>query len=335
MTCCQVLEMSRKILDLDPNNYRKHMIHGEGRDWAETNCYVDVWIELLHGMGHEPIAALPYTFAIDFEGDQWTFFKYPLADLDRLYGLDIQELNIWRDLLECVEEQLEQGRHTLVELDSFFLPDTLGTAYKIEHVKSTVAINSIDRENRRMEYFHNQGYHRLEGEDFEQLFLSADTLDDRILPPYVEFVKKRNRPLLSENDLVLESLSCFKYQLKNLPVNNPFLSFKERFAHDFSDLAVVDIDFFHKYSFATLRQYGVCFELCKTYLEWIKQNGAGSGDFDMPITAYSEISTSSKVFQFQLARSIARKKPLDLSPLDSMAEHWQRAVDFLTDAYLK
>ena len=48
------------------------------RAWAETNCYVDLWVELLHALGHDPIAALPFTLAIDFEGDQWTFFKFPL-----------------------------------------------------------------------------------------------------------------------------------------------------------------------------------------------------------------------------------------------------------------
>jgi len=326
--------MSIKILNINPDSYSKHLIHGEGRDWAETNCYVDVWIELLHSMGHEPIAALPYTFAIDFEGDQWTFFKYPLADLDRLYGLDVQELNIWRNLLECIEEQVEKGRHVLVELDSYFLPDTQGTAYKIDHVKSTVAINEIDRDKKYMEYFHNQGYHKLEGEDFEQLFLNSAILDDRILPPYVEFIKKRNRPLLNQQQLAEESLSCFKYQLENLPIDNPFLSFKERFAEDFSDLNSIDIDFFHKYSFATLRQYGVCFELCKTYLVWLQKQNTGNSDLKIPINSYAEISASSKIFQFQLARAIARKKPLDLSPLDEMAKHWKIATSYLIKAYL-
>lgn len=327
--------MSIKILDIDPASYCKHLIHGEGRDWAETNCYVDVWIELLHAMGHEPIAALPYTFGIDFEGDQWTFFKYPLADLDKLYGLDVQELNIWRNLLECIEEQIGKGRHVLVELDSYFLPDTQGTAYKLEHVKSTVAINEIDRDKKYMEYFHNQGYHKLQGEDFEQLFLNSENLDDRILPPYVEFVKTRNRPLLNQHELAEASLSCFKYQLENLPKDNPFLSFKERFAEDFRDLSTIDIEFFHKYSFATLRQYGVCFELCKTYLIWLEQQNIGDINLESPIKAYADISESTKIFQFQLARSIARKKPLDLSPLDDMAKHWQTASDFLTNTYLK
>jgi len=38
--------------------------------------------------------------AIDFEGDQWTFFKPPHEDLKALYGIDVQELYVWRPLLE-------------------------------------------------------------------------------------------------------------------------------------------------------------------------------------------------------------------------------------------
>src|SRR5207253_8592962 len=91
--------MMRQILPLDPARYRRHAIHGENRVWAETNCYVDVWVELLHAWGFDPVAALSFTLAIDFEGDQWTFFKYPLGDLYQLYGLDVQELAIWRPLV--------------------------------------------------------------------------------------------------------------------------------------------------------------------------------------------------------------------------------------------
>ena len=93
-----------------PATYVRHPIHGDGRIWAETNCYVDLWIELLHALGRDPVAALPFTLAIDFEGDQWTFFKFPLADLSDLYGLDVQELAIWRPLADHVEEQVTRGR---------------------------------------------------------------------------------------------------------------------------------------------------------------------------------------------------------------------------------
>ena len=92
----------KQIVPLDPATYRRHAIHGDNRTWAETNCYSDVIIELLHGLGHEPIAALPFTLAIDFEGDQWTFFKFPDSDLYELYGLDIHELNPWRTLVQHI-----------------------------------------------------------------------------------------------------------------------------------------------------------------------------------------------------------------------------------------
>ena len=51
--------------------------------WVEKNCYVDVWIELLHALGLEPLAMLAFTVAVDFEGDQWTFFKPSHDDLRR------------------------------------------------------------------------------------------------------------------------------------------------------------------------------------------------------------------------------------------------------------
>ena len=86
--------------------YVRHAIHGEDRTWTETNCYTDLLIELVHSMGHDPVAMLPFTLAIDFEGDQWTFFKPSHFDLVALYGLDVQELAIWKPPIEHVAEQV-------------------------------------------------------------------------------------------------------------------------------------------------------------------------------------------------------------------------------------
>ncbi|HED35455.1 MAG TPA: DUF1839 family protein, partial [Gammaproteobacteria bacterium] len=133
-----------RLLTLDPASYTRHRIHTQERDWAETNCYVDIWIELLHALGHEPLAVMPFTLAIDFEGDQWTFFKPPLADIYELYGIDVQELALWQPLVQHVEQQVALGKPVLVELDSYYLPDTAGMAYRLAHVKSTVAVVEID-----------------------------------------------------------------------------------------------------------------------------------------------------------------------------------------------
>ena len=216
--------MMTQILPLDPTTYRRHPLHGPDRIWAETNCYCDIWIELLHTLGMEPIAALAFTLAIDFEGDQWTFFKFPLTDLYDLYGLDVQELAIWRPLTTHVEEQLAQGRPVLVELDSYYLPDTAGTAYRQAHVKSTVAINAIDVAGHYLGYFHNQGYHALGGEDFHKVFRLEEGRDPGYLPPYVEFVKPRGVP--PGRELLGTSIHQLRRQLKQLPASNPFAKFK-------------------------------------------------------------------------------------------------------------
>ena len=56
-----------KVLDLNPETYVRHDFHTLERDWAETNCYVDVWIEQLHALGLNPTAGLAYTITADFE----------------------------------------------------------------------------------------------------------------------------------------------------------------------------------------------------------------------------------------------------------------------------
>jgi len=323
----------KRIVDISPEAYQKHRIHGEDRCWIETNCYVDVLVELIHGLGFEPIAGLPFTFAIDFEGDQWTFFKYPHADVFELYGLDIQELNPWKSLVEHVENQVLLGRPVLVELDSFFLPDTAGTAYQLEHVKTTVAVNAISVAERRMEYWHNQGYYALAPADFNAIFQMDGLVHDRMLPPYVELVKRRCHPEPVTADALLQkSLSLFQKHLQRAPQVNPFITFKEKFRKDFEWLMLEPIEVFHKYSFATLRQYGACFELCETYVLWLQAQGEKG--LDDSAQAFHRIANTAKAFQFQLARAIARKKPMPMEPLDAMANDWQLAMSQLTQRYL-
>jgi len=317
--------MTGPVRALDPATYQRHLIHGAGRAWAETNCYVDVLVELLHGMGLEPIAALPFTLRIDFEGDQWTFFKFPHADILELYALEINELNPWRSLVHHVDEQVGLGRPVLVELDSYFLPDTRGTAYKLAHVKSTVAVNEIDIEARHMGYFHGQGYYHVDGQDFVDIFQIDGLVHERMLPPYIEYVKPVGvAARRSRVDLLDASVACLRSHLTLLPPSNPFHAFRERFEADLSWLMSEPLEMFHRYSFATLRQYGACFELVETYLRWLTAQGRFS--LDEPADAFRSISSTAKAFQFQLARAMARQRTLSLDPIDHMASQWDRGM---------
>ncbi len=325
--------MTKQVFPIDPVCYQPHPIHTNDRNWAETNCYVDLWIELLHAWDFEPIAALPFTLAIDFEGDQWTFFKFPLADLWDLYGLDVQELAIWRPVVSHVEEQIGAGRPVLVELDSYYLPDTAGTAYQRQHVKTTVAAIEIDVQGKRLGYFHGQGYYHLHGDDFVNIFNLEGVKHPTVLPPYAEFVKRRSSAALAGEDLLKVSLKLLRRQLRMLPEANPFTKFKPRFEADLQWLTNEPIETFHQYSFATLRQFGSCYEVAATYLRWLQSQSVPN--LERAIAGLVELSAGAKTMQFQLARAMARKKPLDMGPLDQMAATWQAVINDLRVRFLE
>jgi hypothetical protein len=324
--------MTPAILDLNPETYERHIIHTQERDWAETNCYVDVWIEQLHALGFEPIAAMPFTLGIDFEGDQWTFFKFQLSDLYQLYAIEVQELVVWKSLTQHIEEQIQLGRPVLVELDSMYLPDTQGTAYKIAHVKSTVSVNFIDIDNKKMGYFHAQGYYELEGDDFDMVFRLKGDYNDSHLEPYVEYAKLNRKPKLTLDETVQESIGLLKKQLLQMPNKNPFSLYKERLTKDLEWLKGEDIAMFHEYSFVTLRQLGACFELVSVYLNWLMDNG--ETDLIEAAQHYKAISEQAKVYQFQLARVVGRGRSIELTAIDEMADKWDSAKTILQKKYL-
>ncbi len=71
------------LLGLDPATYEPHALHGSDRTYTETNCYTDILIEFVHARGDEPLAMMGCVLPVDFEGDQWTFFKPRPEDLER------------------------------------------------------------------------------------------------------------------------------------------------------------------------------------------------------------------------------------------------------------
>jgi len=149
------------LLGLDPGNYAASALHQPGRVFPETNCYVDIWIELLHSLGINPASAMAFACTVDFEGDQWTFFKPPLEEMERLYGLDVHEMQLYRPVVDHVVEQLRAGRSIIIEADAFYMPDRAATSYRKAHVKSSIAIEAIDPERERLRYFHGPGFYEL------------------------------------------------------------------------------------------------------------------------------------------------------------------------------
>lgn len=304
---------------LDPANYKPHALHQPERMWPETNCYVDLWIETLHAFGSEPEAMLGFTLTQDFEGDQFTFFKVPLEDLEALYGIRCTELAIYDRVETHVAEQLRRGRLCLVEMDSFYMPDTHGVGYHNEHGKTTVAINRLDVDGRRIDYFHNAGFFGLQGDDFDGLFHMKDRPEELPFLPYTEFVKfPAQRPTPGHSRKVAERL--VKQHFARRPVSNPVAAFAGVFPGQVEKVAERPFDFFHKYAFNTLRQLGANFELAASHLDWLRPDGS----LAEAANHARRIAEVAKATQFQVARAVARRKfePL-ATALDPAAAAWE------------
>ncbi len=282
-------------------------LHAVERGWQETNCYVDLWLSLLGARGLDARAALGFTVTQDFEGDQFTFFKFPLHDLDRFYGLNVQELAVFDELDAHIEQQVSRGNVVLVEMDSFYLPDTRSTAYRRDHVKTTIGIDHIDRAASRIGYFHNAGYFTLDGDDYAGVFRKTESLraDLDVLFPYVEFVKA-TRPALTGQTLAGASLLRLREHLAARPRANPITAFRAAFPAHIEALIARGDKYFHLYAFNTLRQLGANFELLGQYTAWLREFGV---DTHPSIEASCKtIASEAKVLQFRIARAIARRR---------------------------
>jgi hypothetical protein len=318
------------LLGLTADGYRPHALHATERTWTETNCYVDVWIEVLHALGLDPLAAGAFTLSADFEGDQWTFFKFPPEDLRALFGLEVFEMNVWRPVVDHVAEQLEFGRLCTVEADSWFLPDTRGVSYRTDHAKSTIVPQMLDRRGRRLGYFHNSGYFELEGDDFDGTFRLGGHDEPGLLPPYMEVVRL-DRVRRADPDLVPRAVALTADHLDRRPSDNPVSRLGARLDRDLPWLADQGLETFHLYSFGTLRQCGASAELASSFVAWLNR-------FDRPGTEsaaqdFDDLAGAAKTLQFALARVIRGRK-VDLRPiLEPMEQSWARAMETLVRVY--
>ena len=303
-----------------------HPLHAPDRIWPETNCYVDLWIGLLHAQGFEPAAALGFTAAQDFEGDQFTFFKVPPEDLRALFGLEVQELAIYDTVEAHAAEQVRRGRPVLVEVDSFYLPDTRGTAYRSQHVKTTIAVMGLEPGARRLDYIHNAGRFALEGEDYDGVFRRLPHLSDNpdLLFPYVEFVRPAG-PALQGRALLDGALGLLGQHLRRRPERNPIAAYREAFPAHLERLAGRSMEYFHLYAFNVLRQLGANAELLGSHLRWLE--GQGEGGLGDAADASVALAETAKALQFQLARAVHRRRFGDYTPLlDTLERAYDRSV---------
>jgi hypothetical protein len=319
----QSASASKSLSGWDPASYRPHPLHSAERTYLESNCYTDIIIELVHACGYEPTAMLGHLVRMDFEGDQWTFFKPPPEDLEKLFGIEIHEMQPYRPIPVQMYEQLEQGRTIIVELDSFYLPDTAATSYRSEHVKTSVAADAIDLERQSLRYFHAAGLYELSDEDYRGAFRLGRPYSEDVLPPYAELVRFDAGPRLEGADLREAARGLLQAHLGKRPRENPFGVFAAALVEELPGLLAGELDDYHAYAFATVRMAGSAFELAASHVQWLlEQEG------ERAIEAMHEIVAGCKALSFRLAR----RRQFDPEPLlGSLADAWARAIDALLE----
>lgn len=310
---------------LDAAAYRRHDLHSPERLWTEKNCYVDIWIELLHSLGLDPVAMLAFTVAVDFQGDQWTFFKPPHEDLRTLYGIDVQELYVWRPLVEHAIEHLGAGRFISTEADAYWLPDTAGTDYRQQHTKTTIVLSDIDPDARRLGYFHNSGYHSLEGEDFVALFRLDAAPDPAYMPLFAELVRHDRVHRGEPAALRRTSFELLRKHLRWRCSDNPVRRFQIRFANDLPVLMDRGLPYYHAWVFGSLRQLGASAELLAHYVQWL--GFAADSEAAAVVAAGMEISSLCKSLILKTARAVNSRRNLDAAAsLEPIAVAWDRVT---------
>jgi hypothetical protein len=289
-----------------------HTLHAAERDWPETNCYLDLWIGLLHAIGQDPRPLLGVAAGLAWEGDHFSFLKPCAADIQVLTGAVLQELALWGETEHHVAVQLARGAVPLLEVDAWYLPDTQGTAHRLRHTKTTIAVLAQDRGACSLDYLHNSGAYRLEGEDYAGVLGLAP--HGTKLFPFAELVRL---PAAMPNP-VRQAVHARKV-LARLAASRPAGNPVAEFAADLPALMAASADpvRVHALCFNTVRQLGAGFGLLADHLEWLGGNGC----------AARRLSGQAKTLQFRIARS-ARKTGWDCAidlQLAEMATTWEAA----------
>jgi len=315
--------MNHPLFNLTPESFKPHTLHHSDKNFRETNCYADLMIEIVNCVGLNPIPCLAYTLGGDFEGDQWTFGKPSHDDLFNLYGIQIEELSLYRALVDQMTTQVNLGKIPIIEADAYYLPDTQGIDYRQHHVKTTIGITHIDVDAKKMIYFHNAVLAELEGEDFDKILQPEASLHKAYLPPYCELLKVNHLKKLNDEDLRIISLLNAAKHFRKRSTNNPILAFQSALSAHQAQIIQGGQAAYHAYTFVAPRQLGASHELGSTFLRWLSQDHQ---HLLIAAEAFQAIAERSKSLVLKLARVANSGKPANLEGIFSeIAIQWEIA----------
>ena len=261
--------MSRPIslFDLDPAAYAVHPIHSDERTYSETNCYVDCLVELVHAAGLEADAMMGGAVAADFELDQWTFFKPSPDDLFRLYGIDLHEVQPYRGFPTLIATRLAAGQTVMPEVDSFYLPDVAATAYRTDHVKSTIVAESIDEDAKGAALLPQHRLPRAVRRGLRQAL--RDLLRRRPPADLRRAAPPRRRPGPDRRRARGVARELLAGYLARRPAENPFTRFSAQLEADLPALIEGSTADYNAYAFHNPRMVGASMELLAGHVRWL------------------------------------------------------------------
>jgi hypothetical protein len=211
------------------------------------------------------------------------------------------------------------------EADSFWLPDTAGTDYRRNHVKSTIVMNGIDVDAQRLDYFHNASFYRLEGEDFRNLFRVGVPHDPTFLPLFAEFIRIERQKHDAPAALARASRDLLARHLARRPTTNPITRFAARFEQELPRLQEKGLGYYHLWAFGSLRQLGAAFELAALNLRWMATHQVLQAE--SAATGFELISNTCKSMVLKGARAVNAKRAVDVAtPCAEMAAAWDRGM---------
>ena len=308
-------QTSLLVHDVTADSHISHPLHGPGTTWPETNCALDLWIELLALTGREPSAAGAVAFAADFVGDHWVMLEFAREDLRRLYGVDVVEFGPWKPTVEHLVDHLPQGRLLTMESDAMWLPDALGTDYHTAHTKTGIVPLRIDVEAKTMGYLHNAGFYELGPEDFDGAMGLAGSVSPQ---PYLEMIRFLEPP----TDLRAVALGRLATHLSRRPETNPVTRLGSYLFDCTPALHEGGMKVFHQLAFATVRQLGASAQLAAGFLGWL-----GVGELAQARSDLNEVAQAATRAQFNLARVARGRSSVKATLLSEAAEKWESAVN--------
>ena len=260
---------------------------------------------------------------MDFEGDQWTFFKPPPEDLELLFGIDIHEMQPYRPL-PLQARRADRQRPHADRRARLLVPARHRGDQLPQRARQELGRDRGDRPRGASGCATSTAPACTSSPARTTAASSASAASSStdVLPPYTELVRFDAGPALRGDELRdAAPARCCADTSPRRPASNPFL----RFGHAARATTCracwrATSPTYHAYAFATVRMVGAAFEVAASHVDWLLGRGRGQS----AATRCARIVEGCKALSLQ-ARPPARVRP-ERRRSSELAAAWDEAM---------